>query len=68
MSRSNEPTINSNRHRAIGQWLLFPILIRALKEANRFFSQLLLDPIRDDVKMIANGLLIQGVGDGEYVF
>jgi hypothetical protein len=33
-----------------------------------FIAQFLLDSIRDGVKMIANGLLIQGVGDGEHVF
>jgi hypothetical protein len=68
VSRSNEATVNSNGHRTIGQRLLFPILIRALEQTNRFFAQSLLDSVRNGVEMTAHGFLIQGVGDGQHVF
>jgi hypothetical protein len=68
VSRSNEATVNSNGHRTIGQRLLFPILIRALEQTNRFFAQSLLNSVRNGVEMTAHGFLIQGVGDGQHVF
>ena len=38
VSRSDEATVNSDGHRAIGQRLLFPVLIRPLEETNWFFA------------------------------
>ena len=67
VGRSNEASINSNRHRAIGRRLLLPILIRALEQTNRFFPQFPLNSIPNGLDMTAHGFLIQGFGDGQHV-
>src|SRR6476620_4724256 len=36
VSGSNKATVNSNGHRAVGQRLLFPVLIRPFEETNCF--------------------------------